>query len=290
MGPHYLLHVLLPLCIPIVIFSLTIRVGWQEIVATFVQRRGILIACLLCFVVQPLVAIAICKLLGPDRVIMAIVLIAAIAPGDPFVVLEAEHRKGSIPLAITMTSLLALLMPVSLFLWLPVMFHFFGGEVPIKAGGAFVEVAKLVVPFILGGVLIRTFLPKIADFISAPLKIVSLAAYALVGVVFLFLGLKYLIDYSVMTALTVFLLTSLSLVGGYFFSGFSTERTRRTGALVVALGNYIVVCYVATEAYRMPVDRFCAALAVAIVVRVLSVIVWNALGRRSKARALAEPA
>ena len=285
-----ILHAVLPLCIPIAILGLAVRVAWKDVAAALKQRRGIVSVCILCFVVQPLVAIAFCKLLSPNRLIEAIVLVAAIAPGDPFVVLEAEHRKGSVPLAIALTTILSVVMPLSLFVWMPMAFRLFGGAVPISDSGAFLDVLKLVVPFILGGVLLRTLLPKVAEAIAGPLKILSMIAYLFVGVVFVILGLRYLIDYSVMTALTILAVTSISLVVGYFCSGFSTERGRRTGALVVALGNYIVVAYIALEAYHLPIERFCAAIAVVIVMRLLAIIVWNAIAKRSTADAAAEAA
>ncbi|MBV8490152.1 MAG: hypothetical protein JO199_06435 [Candidatus Eremiobacteraeota bacterium] len=290
MQGHELLKAALPYCIPIAILGIAIRVTWRDMRLALAEWRGILLACAVCFVLDPLIAAAVCKGLQPNRFVEGAVLFAAIAPGDPFVVLEAEHRKGNVPLSIVFSCLLALLMPLSLFVWMPIMVHWFGGPADrVSAAGAFFDLVKLVFPFVVGGVALRSLVPKFAEAIEGPVKILAQVAYIFIGGLVVFVGIKFILTYSLMTALAVFIVASLSLIAGYRISAFSTERSRRTGALAVALGNFVVVIYIGTEAYKLPSQEFCAALAVAVVVRILAIFFWNRVARRSAARAEAEP-
>lgn len=285
-----MLSTVLPFCIPLAVLGLSIRVTLDDVRRALSNRLALLRVCLLSLIAVPLVAAGVCKLLAPDSLVQAIVLVAAIAPGDPFIVIEAEDKAGDVPLAVGLTVILTFVMPFSLFVWTPILNDIFAGHLHASAYGAFVKVVTLIMPFLIGGLLIRTFAPRLADAVTKPVGIVAKAAYAFVGVIAIVAGFKYILHYSFATASAIVIITAIALLLGYFFGGYKRERAKRTAALTVALGNLVVVLFIGLDTYHYPVDKFAGAAFTAVVVRVLAVMAFNLLAKRSKQLALAETA
>lgn len=290
MEPHRLLAAILPYCIPVVVFALSTRSTLGEVVETLKNRAALLRLCVVCFVANPLVAVLLCKVLSPLELVKGVIIVSAISPGDPFLVLEAEHKKGNLPLSQALALVFTVALPFMLLAWLPVIDWWFTSSLHAKSLGAFLKVAAIVLPFVLGGVLLRTYAPRLTERLQRPLKLVAVAAYVLIGIVVVVASVKSIATYTLATAAAIFLYTSVSLLLGYFASGYATERSRRTAGLAAALGNIIVVLFVALDTYHFPAQQVGGVIAVAVVIRVLTIYAWNAFAKRSAATAAAEPA
>jgi predicted Na+-dependent transporter len=180
-------------------------------------------------------------------------------------------------------------MPVTLLAWTPIMDAIFNGKMHESAAGAFIKVIGLVMPFLIGGVALQSYAPRVAEVVDRPIQLLSRVAYIAVAAIALVAGFRHILDISLGTVGCVFVIAVTSILLGQRLSGYSSERKRRTAGLAVALGNTIVILFVGLDTYHLEPEQFCAIVFAIIVVRVLSITLWDFVGRNSRELALAEP-
>jgi predicted Na+-dependent transporter len=113
-GVAFLAHALFPAVVFAIGTTLAFRDLLREAQRPRILARTLWVACL----VVPLVTAAVVKLLHVPLLLGGVMLIAGVAPGDPFDLVEAKGKKGNLALASTIFPMLVLVMPFTVPIWL----------------------------------------------------------------------------------------------------------------------------------------------------------------------------
>jgi len=217
--------------------------------------------------------------------VAAIVLVAAVAPGDSFALLEAESKRGRISLAAATMAWLCLTMPFTVPLWLWLFGMWFPFNLKVSPGSLLATIAPLTILPLLAGVLLREYAPKLSGIlfrISKPLAKFLLLVAAVVGV---FLGLKGFAHFTPPAVAAIFLATSIALFLGYHCGG-AERKDRISMGLTASLGNFAVIILVAHLSY--PTAHVLKESVAFVIIRWCVIMFWY-LAMRLKLRLRGEP-
>ena len=184
------------------------------------------------FVIMPLGAVAVAKLLGLNPMLAVGLLMLGSVPGGTSSNVIAYLSKGDVALSVAMTSVSTLVAPIMT----PILMLFLAGaEVEVNAGAMAASLAKTVLIPVLGGLLLRYLLDAWMEKISPVLPWISILGIG--GVVFP-TGAKNreaLIEVGLLLLLAVLLHNVLGYVLGYYAAKFTAqpESYRRTVAIEV---------------------------------------------------------
>jgi BASS family bile acid:Na+ symporter len=200
------------------------------------------------FVLVPLYAVIVLGILHVDDTIAAGIILMAIAPGVPFVVMSAGRKKGgslgfAAALSLIMPALSVLTVPLTAELLLPhsenapPLWHFFESLVSL-------QLAPLIV-----GMILADRAPTIAPKLEPPLLVVAslsiLALFVLLGDTIVRAVALIYGSYGILAALLIVL---LSLVTGWLLGGPEGEY-RRTLSIATVLRNIGLAITLATTMF-----------------------------------------
>ena len=122
------------------------------------------------YVIMPLIALALVKILNlPEAVAVGIILVGS-APGGTSSNVISYLAKADVALSVTMTAVSTLLAPIMT----PLLVQWMAGTIMDIDGGAMaISIVKTVVVPVLGGLLLRLILPRVIDKILPVLPWVS---------------------------------------------------------------------------------------------------------------------
>lgn len=184
------------------------------------------------FVIMPLGAVVVAKLLGLNPMLAVGLLMLGSVPGGTSSNVIAYLSKGDVALSVAMTSVSTLVAPIMT----PIlMLLLAGAEVEVNAGAMAASLAKTVLIPVLGGLLLRYLLDSWMEKISPVLPWISILGIG--GVVFptVAKNREALIEVGLMVFLAVLLHNVLGYVLGYYAAKFTgqPESYRRTVAIEV---------------------------------------------------------
>lgn len=184
------------------------------------------------FVIMPLGAVAVAKLLGLNPMLAVGLLMLGSVPGGTSSNVIAYLSKGDVALSVAMTSVSTLVAPIMT----PIlMLLLAGAEVEVNAGAMAASLPKTVLIPVLGGLLLRYLLDSWMEKISPVLPWISILGIG--GVVFptVAKNREALIEVGLMVFLAVLLHNVLGYVLGYYAAKFTgqPESYRRTVAIEV---------------------------------------------------------
>lgn len=125
------------------------------------------------FVIMPLVALLVVTILNLPAEIAAGVILVGCAPGGTSSNVVTYLSRGDVALSVTMTSISTLLAPLLtplLTLWLA------GAYMPVDAAAMAMDVLKVVLIPVVGGLVVRMLLPKAVEKITVVLPWISVLA------------------------------------------------------------------------------------------------------------------
>lgn len=263
--------------------SLTLGAGLEinraHLVAAF-KDAGLLVRALAAnFVVVPLLGFLLVQAFALDAQIATGVLLMAIAPGVPFILLGIRKKGGSLGLAAIIALLFPLLsvftVPITAALVLP------RGEMAELPAAQFVTTLVLfqLIPLLVG-VLVAERWPVVAEKLGRPVRLVFLIALLALLVVLL---PKIVHDVAVVFGsrgmITMLCIVLLSLATGWLF-GAPSMSDRRTLSMGTALRNIGLCATVATGAFAGE-PRVAAAVLVYLLVQMIVVSITGAFFKRS---------
>ena len=159
----------------VIMFGMGLTLRPVDFVLVAKRPLPVLIGVVAQFVIMPLVAVIVVKVLNLPADIAAGVILVGCAPGGTSSNVVSYLARGDVALSVTMTSISTLLAPVLtplLTLWLA------GEYMPVSAGSMAMSIVKVVLVPVVGGLLVRMLLPKIVGKIQAVLPWISVAAIA----------------------------------------------------------------------------------------------------------------
>lgn len=233
------------------------------------------------YVIMPLLALVVVKILGLPTEIAAGVILVGCAPGGTSSNVVSYLARGDVALSVTMTSISTLLAPIFtplLTLWLA------GQYMPVSAGAMAWSIVKVVLIPVVAGLVVRVLLKRAVEAILPVLPWISVVAIATI-VAIVVSGSK---DSIAKAGLIVFIAVVLHNAGGYLL-GYLSGRVmgyeapvRRTMSVEVGMQNSGLAASLAAQ-YMTPLAALPAA--VFSVWHNLSGAILAALCRRADAQA-----
>lgn len=197
------------------------------------------------FIIVPIIGVVLVRLAHLSDPLATGVLLMAISPGVPFVVLSGGRKKGgSLGLAVS----LAFLMPLLSIVTVPITAQFvLPGSEHISANSIVLSLVVFQLIPLLLGILVRGRAPGLAARLERPLGIVVLVAVVvLLGLLARQIGGAIASVYGSLGILTMIAIVALSLVTGWALGGPQREF-RRTLGIGTALRNIGLAVVVATS-------------------------------------------
>ncbi len=201
------------------------------------QRPSLLVRCLIAsFVLVPLAAMAIVEIVPMSSAARIGLGAMAICPGAPLMYNKLTSMKANTALGgsfQTTTSLFAILVvPI----WVIILGSLYPNQANVSAADVFKQVAIVQLIPILVGVVLREWLPNLADELIEP--VTKISSFMLVGVVIILLifALPPILKVGIFTVIGVVLFIAASIVIGHYLGGPEPE-TRLTIALANSTRN-----------------------------------------------------
>ncbi len=233
---------------PAVVFAIGTTLTFREVAHQF-RRTGLLLRTLVvACVLVPLATAAVVKLLHVPLLLGGVMLIASVAPGDPFDLVEAKGKKGNLALASVLFPLLVLVMPFTVPVWLGLFSRWFPLHLAVSPPAIFLEIAPYTLLPLLLGLACRAWIPSGARALARVAD--GFARFALVALLaaFLWPALTTLARFDAPSFAAIFLSVTFSLWAGYRAGGPDRQDGISMG-VTAALGNLAAIVLVTHACY-----------------------------------------
>ena len=224
----------------ITIFLLMLSIGLSEgfrNLSILWQRPSLLVRCLIAsFVLVPLAAMAIVEIVPMSSAARIGLWAMAICPGAPLMYNKLTSMKANTALGgsfQTTTSLFAILVvPI----WVTILSSLYPNQANVNAADVFKQVAMVQLIPILVGLILREWLPNLADDLMEPVNKISSFMFVGMVVILLIVALPPILKVGIVTVIGVVLFIAASIVIGHYLGGPEPE-TRLTIALANSTRN-----------------------------------------------------
>ncbi len=198
-------------------------------------------------------------------------LIASVAPADPFDLLEAKGKKGSLALASSDMVLLCLLLPLTAPFWLWVFSQWFPLHLSVSPARLFATIAPITALPLLAGIAFHTWWPSFSKILQRFLEWFFRIAILLLTLVFIWPALEAMARFNLASVASIILVVTLSIFSGYYAGG-SNRKDRISLALTASLGNLAAVTVIAHLCY--PKVRVWGTVLAWVLLRWLIIMLW----------------
>jgi predicted Na+-dependent transporter len=239
-----LLHVTFPAIVFVISANLTFKDIWKELGTPWLLIKAFVVAC----VIVPLVTAGVVKALNLPLLLGGVMLISAVAPGDPFDLVEAKGKRGSISAAAILMPFLVLVMPLTVPVWLGIFSLWFPMHFSVSPGVLFKEVAPLTIAPLLAGILFHKFMPSLTKVLQRILEWFFRISVLILILIFIIPSIEAMGKFDLVSYGAIFIVISLSLFAGYY-SGGSNRKDRISLSVTSGLGNLAVILLVAHVCY-----------------------------------------
>ena len=163
-----LVPLLLKASIAGIVFSIGLRASLADATTTFRRPANLLKGTAAMFVVMPLVAVALVKILTPDPPTGIILVATALSPVPP--ILPNKELKAGVAVGQAVGSMVAASVLSLLFIpfGMPLIGSWFGLDIAVPLGPAVSLVMSSILVPLFAGVALKTLAPDLADRLAAP--------------------------------------------------------------------------------------------------------------------------
>jgi len=216
----------------LLMFTIGLREGFVNLTLLW-RRPGLLFRCLLAsFVLVPIAAMAIDTIVPMSDPVRAGMGAMAVCPGAPMLYRKLVSLKANAPIAgsyqVTMSLFAVVLVP----LWIILINVLYLKQNPNTIVDVGRQIAFIQLIPIVAGLVIRGWLPSLADDLLAPTQKISSVMLLGVLVILLIVALPQVLRVGVVTVLGVVLFVAATLVIGHYLGGPTPE-----GRAALALAN-----------------------------------------------------
>jgi len=272
---------------PAAVFAISANINFREFADEFRKPALFIKAFIVASIAVPLMTAGIVKLFHVPLLIAGVVLIAASAPGDSFVILEAKAKKGNIRLAAATMTLLCLTMSFMVPFWMGLFSRWFPLHLAVTPAGLFAAIAPITILPIAAGIILRSFLPAFTNILQRSAEIIFKVAIVTVGIFALILSFEGVRHFTPLAIAAILLIVSMALGFGYYAGG-GERKDRISLALTASMGNFAVIILIAHLSY--PGAHVLAVAMAFVILRGLIIISWYLLMRfRLRKRGIAFP-
>ena len=260
---------------PVYVFVICSKFTFKDIGQEIRNNRWLLLKVLLvASMLVPLIAAGIVKIFHGPLVLGGIMLIASTAAGDPFDLVDARGKKGSLLMASVVMMLLVLVMPLTVHCWMRVFSQWFPLHLSASPVNIFTKVSLVVLPPMIAGLLLRQLLPDLAEKLAGILHKYFIVSALTIAIFFFPSAVKAIIFKFGLTGIAAMgIVTTLTLFAGYYAVGGSNRKDRISIALACSLGNMVAVLFIVHHCYpKLDMDVFLITVLGWVVLR--WVIIW----------------
>ena len=198
-------------------------------------------------------------------------LIASVAPADPFDLLETKGKKGSIALVSANMALLCLVLPLTAPFWLWVFSQWFPLHLSVSPTRLFVTIAPITVLPLLAGIAFHEWWPSFAKTIQHLLEWFFRIAIIILILAFIQLAREAMSKFNLASVASIIIVVTLSIFAGYYAGG-SNRKDRISLALTASLGNLAAVMVIAHLCY--PKVHVGGTVLAWVLLRWLTIMLW----------------
>lgn len=217
----------------IVMFGMGLTLKPSDFVPVIKRPKDILIGELAQFIIMPLVAWLLCKILDlPPELALGVILVGC-CPGGTASNVMCYLAKGDIALSVGMTAISTLLAPIVT----PALVLLLAGEsVDVNVSAMFMSIVQVVILPILAGFAVSHWFGKQTQIVTPLLPMIStLAVAAIIGIVVSH-NAQNILGCSMIVAIAVILHNLLGLVFGYGLALLSGMKKAKRTAIAIEVG------------------------------------------------------
>jgi BASS family bile acid:Na+ symporter len=230
------LGVLITPLIQVIMFGMGTSMSFNDFVGVVMMPRGMLIGVSSHFLVMPLIGYALAKSSGfPPEIAAGMILIGCSPNGMASNVISYLAR-ANLALSITITAVSTLLAPIMM----PLLMKWLAGAfVEIKVLDMMLDIIRMVIIPVLGGLLFNKFLSGRAKWLDKTMPLVSMLGIGFIIVIITAAGRKSLLTIGPLLLLLVLIHNLSGYTIGYWIGRLCrmSERDCRTVAIEVGMQN-----------------------------------------------------
>ena len=220
----------------IVMFGMGLTLRAKDFSEVFTRPLEVIIGILGQFIIMPLTAWGLCKILGLSDEIAVGVILVGCCPGGTASNVMTYLGKGDVPLSVTVSSCTTVLAPIVT----PALIYLFANQwVEVDPYGMFMSIVNIVILPIVAGVIINSFFGKFVRNVVVALPLISVFAIVAIVIAVVAVSQQKIAETGLIIFAVVVLHNGLGLALGYFLSkvcGMSVAK-RKAISLEVGMQN-----------------------------------------------------
>ncbi len=273
-----MLRQLLSFLLHYLVFALVLSIGLQTSTADLrraLRSSGLLArTALVTNVAVPLLTLLVVKLLPLPPRVEAMLLLMAICPGAPFLLLRYKRQAALPSVLLVEVSLLAM---VTAPVWVAIVNRLFPFHFQTSALQVLLVLAEMVLLPLVIGVLIRRFLPRVAPPLARVASLYYQATLVIAVVLVLIKGGPAVLQTPPLAIAAIVLLAMASVLMGHWAGG-PTDEGRSVVANLAALGNPALAVAIASRSF--PDFKVPAMLLAYLLLRALALVPYRLWSKR----------
>lgn len=217
----------------VIMFGMGLTLTWEDFLRVFRAPGVIGLGVVLQYLVMPLAALLVAKVLAlPTEVMVGLVIVGACPGGTASnVICYLARADVALSIAMTAVSTLVAVLATPALVWL-----YLGETLPVPVAAMLLSLVKIVLLPVVGGTLINSLLGARLDRVRDAFPLISVAAIVLVIGIIVALNQSRIASGGALVMLAVVLHNSIGLAAGYGVARLFRFDPRRARTLAIEVG------------------------------------------------------
>ena len=217
----------------IVMFGMGLTLRAKDFSEVFTRPLEVIIGILGQFIIMPLTAWGLCKILGLSDEIAVGVILVGCCPGGTASKVMTYLGKGDVPLSVTVSSCTTVLAPIVT----PALIYLFANQwVEVDPYGMFMSIVNIVILPIVAGVIINSFFGKFVRNVVVALPLISVFAIVAIVIAVVAVSQQKIAETGLIIFAVVVLHNGLGLALGYFLAKVCGMSVAKRKAISMEVG------------------------------------------------------
>ena len=217
----------------IVMFGMGLTLRAKDFSEVFTRPLEVIIGILGQFIIMPLTAWGLCKVLGLSDEIAVGVILVGCCPGGTASNVMTYLGKGDVPLSVTVSSCTTVLAPIVT----PALIYLFANQwVEVDPYGMLMSIVNIVILPIVAGVIINSFFGKFVRNVVVALPLISVFAIVAIVIAVVAVSQQKIAETGLIIFAVVVLHNGLGLALGYFLAKVCGMSVAKRKAISMEVG------------------------------------------------------
>ena len=217
----------------IVMFGMGLTLRAKDFSEVFTRPLEVIIGILGQFIIMPLTAWGLCKILGLSDEIAVGVILVGCCPGGTASNVMTYLGKGDVPLSVTVSSCTTVLAPIVT----PALIYLFANQwVEVDPYGMFMSIINIVILPIVAGVIINSLFGKFVRNVVVALPLISVFAIVAIVIAVVAVSQQKIAETGLIIFAVVVLHNGLGLALGYFLAKVCGMSVAKRKAISMEVG------------------------------------------------------